>query len=100
VEEKSLTPHIFPIWGSGKPNLLSSWGFRQGLPCCQNIRGYPPRGLPPKFETVSKKFGGWVTEHGVLSGLPLSEWRTNFFEYLGRKNPDPFFHFFEFRPRG
>jgi len=48
-----------------------------------------------------KKFWGWVPEHGVLRGLPLSEWRKKFFERLGqKKTPTHFFHFFKFRPRG
>ena len=47
---------------------------------------------PSKFEAFQKNLG--VPEHGVLRGLPSSEWYTNFFERLGRKNPDLFFHFF------
>jgi len=86
-----LTPHISPIWGSGKPNLLFPWGCRQGLPCCQNLRG------SPQIRLFQKIMGG---AYGVLTGLPLSEWRTNFFEHLPRKNPDPFFHFFRISTQG
>jgi len=101
-EEKSLTPpHIFLIWGSGKPNLLSSWGFRQGLPSCQNIRAYPLLGLPPKFETVSKNFWGVVPLNGVFEGVDLIRMSHKFFwAFKTKKTPGNSFHFCEFRPRG
>ena len=91
-------PHISPIKESGKSNLFFLQGRLQWLPCCQNLSGYSLWGLPQNSRL--RKFWGLVREHGVLKGLPSSEWRTNFFERLGRKKTRPIFSFFStFDPR-
>jgi len=93
---KKFDPHISPIWGPGKPNLFFPWGADRGYLAGKTYEA----SRSPQNSTVSRNFGGWVPEHGVLRGLPSSECRTKFLEHLGRKYPDPIFLFFELRPRG
>ena len=96
---KKFDPHISPIWGSGKPNLLFPWGFRQGLPCCQNLRGYPLRGLPPEIRDCFKKFwevGTWTRGFEGVALVRMSQ--KNFWGFRTKRPPDIFFIFSNFDP--
>jgi len=103
VGKKKVRPHISPIWGSGKPNLLFPWGADRGYLVAKTYEATPHGGSPKNSRLSKKNFlgwvGGWVPEHGVLRGLSLSEWRTKFFEHLGQKPPD-LFSFFRISTQG
>ena len=92
----SLTP-ISPLLGNRGSRIYFSFrGAYSDYLVAKTYQG-TPYGGSLKIRDFQKKFG--VPEHGVLRGLPSSEWHTKFFERLGRKNPTHFFIFSNFDPR-